>query len=438
MKNILFGAIVTCLAFPGAVLASTGNVETLSSSLITNNTVELRASAYTPSDGRHIVFFEYGTTPSFGKRTHTVSLLTNKNKFVYLRAYNLNENATYYYRGVIEGASGTTYGETRTFVTGLGGGTASTQTGGSSEGSTGNTNSSGSSNGGEGAPCPCNGTNGTNGTDGSSGTNGSTGAAGSGASGGGTFSLFGGSNGQNANQTGAVVNSSGGSGAGGAGVSSQNQNPGGFFQRLFDSFTGARPVQLSVVMNPEKPAARDIIEYTVTYTNGSTQSVGGGNLSVVLPDSVVYLADNSGGKTRLSKVSGGQQLTLLTDPLSAKEKKTITVMAVAGTAVGKTPATAIASMAYTNRQGIAQNISTNKAGTATPLVAATGAVSTKVPSASNDSSSGGILPNTFFEWLIFLAVVTGIIVVVRRVLAIYQERKKRILEESRVTTPAHA
>jgi hypothetical protein len=191
-------------------------------------------------------------------------------------------------------------------------------------------------------------------------------------------------------------------------------------------------------MTPQKPSARDIVEYTVVYANGSNVPVGVGTLSVVLPDSVVYLADNSGGKTRLSKVVGGQQVAFVTDSFSAKEKKTLTIMAIAGSAVSKVPATAVASIAYTNTQGVSQNISTNKAVTATPLVAATALIDQSVSNTSSNTSSGSILPNTFLEWLIFIMVVTGIIVLVRRILAIYHERKKRILEESKEGFPAHA
>ncbi len=405
MHNLFFAVIVMLLAFPGTVFAASGpagSVETLSASVIsTNVTADVRASVQANLPQTQL-YFEYGPTQDFGRQSSTASLRVGETKIVKMRLHALTPNVTYYYRAVIEGTAGTVYGETRTFVTNQNdlayaqGGTISGNTNG---GSGTQTNTDGSTSGGSGS------------------TNGGA-------------------------LTGAVGNSLSGTGnSSGAGAQSGNQsgttqNPGGFFQRLFDSVTRARPIQLSVAMNPEKPKSREIVEYLVTYTNGSEAPIAPGTLTITLPDSVVYLADNSGGRTTLSKVAGGQQLTLPTEALKGKEKRTMTVMAVAGSAVTSASPVAVASMGYTNAQGSVQNITTNKAVKTTALIAAPAASTNASPVASSDE--GGILPNTFFEWLMFLAVVTGIIVIVRKVMATYQERKKRILEESREGTPAHA
>ena len=402
MKNILLITILTILTFPATVFSASGpagSVETLSVSVISSNvTADVRASGQT-SLSQTKFYVEYGPTPEMGRRTTPKNVRTGETSIVTTRLHFLTPKITYYYRAVIEGTAGTVYGETRSFTTG-GDDSAYAQGGSTPENTQGESGSGSNTNTGSGS--------------------GNTGNISSGA------------------QTGAVGNSISGTGnnSSSVGQSGLLQNPGGFFQRLFDSVTRARPIQLSVAMNPEKPAAREIVEYVVTYTNGSNAPLAPGTLKVVLPDSVVYLADNSGGRTTLSKVAGGQELTLTTQALSAKEKRTMTIMAIASSVVGKTSPTAIASMSYVNAQGSAQNITTNKTQSATKLIAAPAASVASV-SQSTASDSGGILPNTFFEWLIFLAVVTTIIVVVRKVMATYQERKKRILEESREVAPAH-
>jgi len=403
MQNILLVAIMTLVALPVTVFSASGpvgSVETLSTSVLSSNVAaDVRASVQTsiPPTTHYI---EYGPTPEFGRNSPAKTVRLGDAKILTTRLSSLRPNVTYYYRAVLEGTAGTVYGETRSFTTNVRSDVAYAQ--------------------------------------GGSGTtlNPSTGSGNATNIGSGTIS--------NNTQTGAVGNAISGTGnntsnnSGNLNQSASPQNPGGFFQRLFDSVTRARPVQLSVATNPVKPKARDIIEYVVTYTNGSNAQIAPGTLKVVLPDSVVYLADNSGGRTTLSKVVGGQEITLPTQTLLAKEKRTMTIMAVAGSAVGSVSPTAIASMSYTNAQGSAQNITTNKAQSATTLVAAPAASIASVAQATETSNSGGILPNTFFEWLVFLAVVTTIIVVVRKVMATYQERKKRILEESREVSPAHA
>lgn len=413
MQNIIFGIIMTLLLVPGSVFAASGtvgSVETLGVSVVNiGRTAQMRTSVRTPFPQTR-AFFEYGTTPSLGQVTSPRTLAKDKDLVVSLQAHPLTPNTTYYYRAVIEGTGGALRGEMRSFVSNKDQSGASDGVSSESSGvnTTGNTQ---------------NGNSGVNTTTNNNSTGGIT------------------SNTQIAGVAGASNSSGSSQNQGGSSVS-QNTGAGAFFQRLFDAATRSRPLQLSLVMNPEKPKAREIVEYIVTYTNDSNQPIGAGDLNIILPDTVVYLADNSGGKTTLAKVAGGQEIALTTNPLPAKGKGSITVMAVAGSGVASAVPTAVASISYKNAQGAVQNIATNKAAKATPLVAAvagTNLSSQNAANTSSNSSSGGVLPNTFFEWLIFLMVVTGIIVVVRRILAVYQERKKRILEESRPTgNPAHA
>jgi hypothetical protein len=405
MRTMVMFVVLVTVALPGTLFAATGSVgtvETLSAQMVDEVTVNFFATAQASQEGVRLSF-EYGTTPSFGHFTSSRSVPTQAlTNLPYIRGFSLTPGVLYYYRAVLEGPGGIVYGTTRTFISGPG------ELGQTSPSASGNNTTQ---------PTP------------SSSNNTTVPQANT-----------------NANQTGAAVNSLGGgnqnnSNSSVSGGSAIQENPGGFFQRLFNSAVDSRPMSVSVAMNPSKPAARDVVEYIVTYTNSSAYTVGKGTLSIVLPDSVVYLADNSGGASVLEKVSGGQKITIPTDPLEAKTKRSVTIMSIAGSGVTKALPTAVAGLSYTNAQGNMLAALSTDMGQASPIVSINQSSSVHTASVAQTSQTtdtdGGILPNSFFEWIIFLVVVTSIIVVVRRVVAVYQERKKRILEESH-GTPAHA
>ncbi|KKR12875.1 MAG: hypothetical protein UT41_C0001G0419 [Candidatus Wolfebacteria bacterium GW2011_GWC2_39_22] len=102
---------------------SVASVTTNSASAISQNNATLNGSV-NPNNSNTNVWFEYGTTQSFGNTAGNQTIASsNSASAITGYAYNLAPNTTYYYRAVGQNASGTTYGNTLSFTTlGNGGG----------------------------------------------------------------------------------------------------------------------------------------------------------------------------------------------------------------------------------------------------------------------------------------------------------------------------
>lgn len=133
-KNIVFKIAVlvfACLAslsFGAAVFAQTASqVQTNSATNIQNNSVVLNGYLSYYGGSNTTVYFQYGTTSSYGYQTNplTENAVSNFSQSV----TGLTPNTTYHYRAVAQSGSGTTYGLDMTFYTnGSNGGGSATVT----------------------------------------------------------------------------------------------------------------------------------------------------------------------------------------------------------------------------------------------------------------------------------------------------------------------
>jgi len=111
-------ASVLCLSFGTAVFAQNPpQIQTISATSIQNSSANLNAEiTYMGDYGSTTVYFQWGTTTSYGSQTPvmTQSYIGNFSQTV----YNLNQYTTYHFRAVAQNSYGTVYGQDMIFTTG--------------------------------------------------------------------------------------------------------------------------------------------------------------------------------------------------------------------------------------------------------------------------------------------------------------------------------
>ncbi|HSE34552.1 MAG TPA: hypothetical protein VLB83_00365 [Candidatus Paceibacterota bacterium] len=201
------------------------------------------------------------------------------------------------------------------------------------------------------------------------------------------------------------------------------------FLRLFGKGTatsteglpeGPEGVIVSIATSASGSGARVPVEYRVTYENGTRTTYRDAMLRVIYPADVIYIGDNTDNELLLEENPGPERTYVLAiGTLSPKEKRTITLLGMTTSDAKQVPV-ARARLEITSPSGERSAVAAKDASGATAAARA---------KASASDGDGGILPNTFLEWLIFVIAVLGIILGVRAARTFYEKRKQEIAEE---------
>ncbi len=188
---------------------------------------------------------------------------------------------------------------------------------------------------------------------------------------------------------------------------------------FWNTLTGKKLVEVTIQkIGPDKAPAHTAVEYRVAYAYRLNAQATNAKLKIILPANVVYIGDNTVNELLLEEGAGPERTYDL--PIGRLENgstRTISILGMTtGDASGAFP-DARAHMEYTDAAGALQVVGTG---------AATEAAK---ESASVSSSSFSILPSSFFGWLLYVLIIVGSIVGLRKARAYYDERKQEIEAE---------
>lgn len=227
------------------------------------------------------------------------------------------------------------------------------------------------------------------------------------------------------------TNVSGGTNAGSQGqvAGATSGNSKGIWSRFWDSITGKDDLELNFATN-QPTKAYQTVEYLIRYKNGSSLIYRQAVLHVIFPGNVIYVGDDTNNEFMVLDQDGGGERTyiLKLGDISPGESRTITMLGVmtSDTDTDPTPrikilhgdGTLAVSGSAVSQRSLRSMIEQDK-------------VAQGVATSTSGSSSWNILPNTFFEWLLFTIFLVVMIIGYIKGKAYYEKRRKEIEEEAR-------
>ncbi len=193
-------------------------------------------------------------------------------------------------------------------------------------------------------------------------------------------------------------------------------NPVGTF---WNTLTGKKSVEVTIQkIGPDNVPAHTAVEYRVSYAYRLNVLSTNAKLKIILPANVVYIGDNTVNELLLEEGAGPERTYVL--PAGRLENGSTRTISILGMTTGDANGTfpdARVHLEYTDAAGVVQ-------------VVGTGAV-TQVANetTSTGASSFSILPSSFFGWLLYVLIIVGSIVGLRKAKAYYNERKQEIEAE---------
>ena len=188
---------------------------------------------------------------------------------------------------------------------------------------------------------------------------------------------------------------------------------------FWNTLTGKKSVEVTIQkIGPDKVPAHTAVEYRVAYAYRLNTLATNAKLKIILPANVVYIGDNTVNELLLEEGAGPERTYVL--PLGRLENgstRTISILGMTTADANGTFPDARVHMEYTDVAGALQVVGT---GAATQAVKET---------ASAGSTSFSILPSTFLGWLLYVLIIIGVIVGIRKATAYYHERKQEIEAE---------
>lgn len=185
---------------------------------------------------------------------------------------------------------------------------------------------------------------------------------------------------------------------------------------------GPTGIIVTAVTTASGSGARVPVEYRVTYENGTKTTYSGVMLKMIYPADVIYIGDNTDNELLLEENPGPERTYVLAiGTLRPKEKRTITLLGMTTSEAKRIPDVR-ARLEVTDPNGQRSAVAAKDASGITAAAKA-------AKSDGDSESEGGIFPNSFLEWLIFIVAVLGVILGVRAARAYYEKRKKEIQAE---------
>jgi hypothetical protein len=196
--------------------------------------------------------------------------------------------------------------------------------------------------------------------------------------------------------------------------------------KFWGTLAGNKDVEVLIEkVGPDKVPAHTPIEYRITYNYRREEPASAAQLKIVLPENVIYIGDNTVNELLLEESPGPERTYVLpTGRLENGATRTVSILGMTtGAANGSFP-DARARLEYANVKG-----------EVTVVAAADG--STEATGTSG-SGSFSILPHSFISWILYLVLVVGTIIGVRKAKEYYVRKKEEIAKEEELTRAAHA
>ncbi len=188
---------------------------------------------------------------------------------------------------------------------------------------------------------------------------------------------------------------------------------------FWNTLTGKKSVEVTIQkIGPDKVPSHTAVEYRVTYAYRLNTLATNAKLKIILPANVVYIGDNTVNELLLEEGAGPERTYDL--PIGRLENGSTRTISILGMTTGDANGTfpdARVHMEYIDAAGVLQVVGTGAATQATKETASVGA------------SSFSILPSSFFGWLLYVLIIIGIIIGLRKAKAYYLQRKQEIEAE---------
>ncbi len=201
---------------------------------------------------------------------------------------------------------------------------------------------------------------------------------------------------------------------------------------LWNSLTGRKGVQVTVdKIGPKKVPIHTPVEYRVTYRYDETTPSENAYLTVILPKEVAYIGDNTANALVVEEgKNGAQHYVFPLGKITQGSTRTFSVLGMTtGSAVGFPPAQAF--LTFENASGVH---------VVKDLASETGSAnsaSVNVASVASVDDGFGILPNSIFEWAIYLTGIILVIVGMRKVREYYVTRNDALTTEDEGENAMH-
>ena len=189
---------------------------------------------------------------------------------------------------------------------------------------------------------------------------------------------------------------------------------------FWNTLTGKKAVEVTIEkIGPSKVPEHTPVEYRISYAYRLKDASNNAKLKVILPASVVYIGDNTSNEFLLEEGSGGERTYVL--PIGHIENGSTRTLSILGMttseANGEFP-DARARLEYGEGLGL--------------QVVAAGSAAQTPQSVRSTVSSSGFFPSSIFGWLLYILVIVGAIIGIKKAKAYYIKRKEEIvIEEER-------
>lgn len=197
--------------------------------------------------------------------------------------------------------------------------------------------------------------------------------------------------------------------------STQTSNP---FSRFFGSLSGKDVAVAIEKVGPNKVPAHTPVEYRISYLYQKPTPATSAQLKIVLPEHVVYIGDNTVNELLLEESPGPERTYVL--PLGRLEEgasRTISILGMTTASAQGTFPDARARLEYVDPSGVVV------------VVAGEEGALDEDAETSQASTSFSILPHSLLGWILYLLVVVGTIIGVRKAKEYYIRRKEEIAKE---------
>jgi hypothetical protein len=189
--------------------------------------------------------------------------------------------------------------------------------------------------------------------------------------------------------------------------------------QFFSSLLGVQTTDVIVEkVGPSTVPMHTPVEYRITYHYREQIAGKNAKLKIIVPAEVVYIGDNTNNELLLEEGDGGERTYIL--PIGGIVKGETRTVSVLGMTTGNANGfpDARARLEYT-------------VGGVVHVIAAAGKVAGGTTSSANtnENTSGGILPHSLLGWLVYIALIIGLIVGSRKGMAYYEKRKAEILAQ---------
>lgn len=181
---------------------------------------------------------------------------------------------------------------------------------------------------------------------------------------------------------------------------------------IWDRLFGDAPVAVAVEkLTPEKFAPHRTVEYLVAYRYNATTPATNALLKITLPDELIYIGDNTNNELLFAADGGGERTYLL--PIGALEKGDTREFSLVAMATANATAfpDARVRLEYTDASGA-------------HVVAARGGTIDVRDHSALAAGGAGLLPNSLIGWIVYVLVVVGTVVGIRKAKAYYDKRKE--------------